>query len=259
MLECVINISEGRDPLLIARIASAAGTDLLDVHSDADHHRSVLTVIGTDAPRRIAIEAVARLDLRDHAGAHPRIGVIDVVPFVALGGSTVDEAVAARNDFCTWSATELALPCFRYGGERTLPEVRRGAFTTVAPDCGPSRPHPTAGAVAVGERPVLVAYNVWLADGDLAQAKRIATALRSPSVRALGLQVGDDIQVSLNLIDPATTGPGAIADAVRAETTVARCELVGLVPQWVLEREDPRRWGELDLRPERTIEARLRQ
>lgn len=256
MLECVVNISEGRDAAVIDAIAATAGADLLDVHTDPDHHRSVLTLLGEDAPRAVARAAVERLDLRTHDGVHPRVGVVDVVPFVALDGSTEADALAARDAFCSWAGTELALPCFRYGPERTLPDIRRGAFSTLVPDCGPDSPHPTAGAVAVGARPVLVAYNVWLAEADLALAKAIAASLRSPSVRALGLQVGDAVQVSMNLIAADVTGPGAVVDAVAAQAAVGRCELVGLVPRWVLDGEDPARWVELDLGPDRTIEGR---
>jgi glutamate formiminotransferase len=258
VLECVVNISEGRDAATIAAIAAAAGADLVDVHTDPDHHRSVLTLVGEAAPRAVAAEAVQRLDLRTHVGAHPRIGVVDVVPFVALAGSTDDDARRARDDFCAWAGAELSLPCFRYGPERSLPEVRRRAFAGLAPDCGPAIPHPTAGAAAVGVRPPMVAYNVWLADPDLALARRIAADVRSPAVRALGLQVGPEVQVSMNLIDPRRTGPGAVTDAVRARAVVARCELVGLVPAEVLAAEDPARWVELDLAPDRTIEARVR-
>jgi glutamate formiminotransferase/glutamate formiminotransferase/formiminotetrahydrofolate cyclodeaminase len=257
VLECVINISEGREDAVIAEIAAAAGSALLDVHTDPDHNRSVLTLVGTDAPRAVAAEAVERLDLRTHAGVHPRIGVVDVVPFVALDGSAPQDALVAREGFLRWAGAELAVPCFRYGPERTLPEVRRGAFAGLSPDAGPHDPHPSAGAMAVGARPVLVAYNVWLADADLDQARRVAAALRSPAVRALGLQVGDHVQVSCNLVDPAIVGPGAITDLVGAHAEVDRCELVGLVPRWVLEAEDPARWDELDLGPERTIEDRV--
>ena len=119
MLECVVNISEGRDVPAIAAIARAAGPGLLDVHTDPDHHRSVLTLVGEDAPRAVTREAVARLDLRRHQGAHPRIGVVDVVPFVALAGSSAADALAARDRFAGWAAGELGLPCFRYGPERT--------------------------------------------------------------------------------------------------------------------------------------------
>lgn len=259
MLECVVNISEGRDRRRIERIAARAGDALLDLHVDPDHHRSVLTLVGEDAPRSVAAEAVALLDLTEHAGAHPRIGVVDVVPFVALDGSTTADAIAARDGFGAWAGSELGVPCFRYGPERTLPDVRRSAFQALAPDSGPSAPHPTAGAIAVGQRPVLVAYNVWLAEPDLALAKRIAVAVRSPSVRALGLQVGEHVQVSMNLIDPAVTGPGTATDLVALLAPVQRCELVGLVPRWVLDLEDAERWGELDLDEDRTIEARLRR
>ena len=256
MLECVVNISEGRDQRVIDAIAASAGSDLLDVHTDPDHHRSVLTLLGEDAPRAVAAASVERLDLRRHQGVHPRIGVVDVVPFVALAGSTDDDARAARDRFSAWAGTELALPCFRYGPERTLPEVRRGAFVDLAPDTGPPSPHPTAGAVAVGVRPVLVAYNVWLAEPDLAAARAIARTIRGPAVRALGLAVGEEVQVSINLIDPAVVGPAEVTDAVAAQATVDRCELVGLVPRWVLDRIPAERWGTLDLGPDRTIEAR---
>ena len=256
MLECVVNISEGRDRSTIAAIADAAGPALLDLHTDPDHHRSVLTLLGEQAPRAVAAQAVALLDLRRHEGAHPRIGVVDVVPFVPLDDATAADAVTARDAFCRWAADELGLPCFRYGPERTLPEVRRGAFAAFGPDAGPPDPHPSAGAVAVGARPLLVAYNVWLAAADLEAARHIASALRGPTVRALGLAVGDRVQVSMNLIDPLVTGPGAVVDAVAALAPIAGCELVGLVPTAVLEAEDPRRWGDLDLGPDRTIEAR---
>lgn len=253
----MVNISEGRDRRTIDAIAAAAGSNLLDVHIDADHHRCVLTLVGEAAPRAVATEAVRRLDLRTHAGAHPRIGVVDVVPFVALDGSTPSDATAARDEFCRWSAHELAVPCFRYGPERSLPDVRRSAFVNLAPDDGPSTPHPTAGAMAVGARPLLVAYNVWLAEPDLALARAIAADLRSPQVRTLGLAVGDDVQVSMNLIDPLAVGPAAVTDAVRARAEVARCELVGLVPAAVLVAIPEARWSELDLAAECTIEARV--
>src|SRR5581483_608418 len=205
-------------------------------------------------------EAVARLDLRSHAGVHPRIGVLDVVPFVPLAGSTVDEALTARDGFAAWAADALALPCFLYGPERSLPDVRRGAFRTLAPDTGPSDPHPTAGAVAVGARPVLVAYNLWLAPGTpVAVARAVAKEMRGQAVRALGLDVGGHAQVSCNLIQPETFGPGAAFDAVASRCEVARAELVGLVPATVLAAEPPSRWPELDLDRSRTIEARLQE
>lgn len=262
MLECVLNVSEGRDPGVIAQLVSAAGGALLDVHSDADHHRSVLTMAGVDverATRALTSAAVQLLDIGVHTGAHPRIGVVDVVPFVPLDGSTMAEAVAARNAFVTWAADALALPCFVYGPERSLPDVRRRAFTTLVPDNGIGAPHPTAGACAVGARPVLVAYNLWLADADLSVARAVAAAIRSPHIRALGLAVRDQVQVSCNLIDPTVVGPGAAYDAVAARAAVARAELVGLLPASVLAQVPTERWPELDLSPRRTIEARFQE
>lgn len=262
VLECVVNISEGRDQDLIARLAATAGRALLDVHTDEHHHRSVLTLVGEDAPRAVTRAAVATLDLGPHEGVHPRIGVVDVVPFVPLAGDDAATALAARDRFATWAADELGVPTFLYGPERSLPEVRRGAFTTLRPDHGPATPHPTAGAIAVGARPLLVAYNLWLAVPDVVLARRLATAVRGPAVRALGLPVGDRAQVSLNLIDPATTGPAAVFDLVdRAARTagnrVVGAELVGLLPEAVLRAVDEERWEQLDLAAGRTIEARL--
>ncbi len=257
MLECVVNVSEGRRPAVVDALADAAGADLLDVHVDRDHHRSVLTLVGEDAPRAVARRAVELIDLRRHEGAHPRIGVLDVVPFVPLDDTPMAAAIAARDAFARWAADELELPCFLYGPERSLPDVRRGAFTTLSPDVGPSRPHPSAGAAAVGARPLLVAYNLWLAVPDLENARRIAASLRSDSVRALGLAVGDEVQVSMNLIDPARTGPAAVWDRVADEVAIARAELVGLVPATVLAATPEHRWDQLDLDADRTIEARL--
>ena len=252
-----MNISEGSRPHVVTAIASSAVGSLLDVHSDVHHNRSVLTLVGEEAPRAVARAAVAALDLRRHQGVHPRLGVVDVVPFVPLAGSTLLDAVAARDRFLDWMADELGVPGFAYGPERTLPEVRRLAFTELAPDRGPSRPHPTAGATAVGARPVLVAWNVWLAEADLARACRIAREIRGPRLRALGLQVGKRVQVSMNLIEPDELGPAEAWDLVADRGAVADAELVGLVPRSVLERTDPARWTELDLAEEKTIEWRL--
>lgn len=257
MLECVVNLSEGRDLATIAAIAATAGADLLDVHTDPHHHRSVLTLVGEDAPRAVATAACARLDLRTHNGVHPRIGVVDVVPFVPLGPAELADAVAARDRFGAWAAAELGLPGFAYGPERTLPDVRRHAFDDLVPTWGPATPHPTAGAVAVGARPLLVAYNAWLVEPDLALARRVATAVRRPGIRTLGLAVGDRVQVSMNLVDPLVVGPAEAADAVADHAAVAGCELVGLVPRAVLEAVPERRWAALDLAEDRTIEARL--
>ena len=257
MLECVINISEGTRLDVVETIGRAAGRELLDVHTDADHNRSVLTLVGEEAARAVTATAVLALDLRHHAGVHPRIGIVDVVPFVPLGSATFADALAARDRFAGWAADTLGVPCFVYGPERSLPDIRREAWDPLVPTTGPEAPHPTAGAIAVGARPLLVAYNVWLAEPDLALAKAIASDIRGPGVRTLGLAVGGEVQVSMNLIDPLVVGPATAYDAVAERAAVARAELVGLVPDAVLDAVDPARWDELDLAAERTIEARL--
>lgn len=262
MLECVVNISEGQDAATIAAIAAAAGADLLDVHTDPHHHRSVLTLIGEEAIRAVATAAVERLDLGSHRGVHPRIGVVDVVPFVPLAGSTLDDALSARDRFATWLSATHGVPCFHYGPERTLPDIRRGAFTALSPDTGPPVPHPTAGACAVGARDLLVAYNVWLADPDVTQAKAVASAVRGDGIRALGLLVGERAQVSMNLVEPLRVGPAEAFDRVAAAAaavgaTVEGAELVGLVPDAVLAAISDDRWTLLDLDRDRTIEARV--
>lgn len=269
MLECVVNISEGRDLALVSLIAAEAGDHVLDIHSDSNHNRSVITMAGDlveDAARAVTAAAFATLDVRNHAGAHPRLGVVDVVPFVPLAGSHMDDAVGARDRFLCWVAETFALPAFSYGpgpGEssmRSLPDVRRNAFGSLAPDAGPPTPHVRFGAVCVGARPPLVAYNVWLSpETDVLTARRVAAAVRGPSVRALGLRLGDRSQVSMNLIDPGSFGPMAAFDAVAAEVDVQGAELVGLVPASVLDAIPEQRWDALDLSAERTIEGRLAQ
>jgi glutamate formiminotransferase len=278
LAECVVNISEGRDLDVVDAIRAAGADQVLDVHSDPEHHRSVLTLGGPlgeveAAARTVVARAVELIDLRDHAGIHPRFGVADVVPFVTLAdtlpaGAGWESVLAARNRFAEWAGEQLALPCFFYGPERSLPDVRRRAFSTLAPDAGPLRPHPSAGAVAVGARGVLVAYNVWLAGPDdgpaevVEVARSIAATLRGPAVRALGFALGSGAQVSLNLVNPATVGVEAVYDQVAAAAeakgcTVSRAELVGLVPVGVLDHVPRRRWAELDLSEESTIERRL--
>jgi glutamate formiminotransferase len=268
-----MNVSEGRRPEVLDALRRAGGQAVLDLHADPDHHRAVLTLADEDAARAVAAEAVDRIDLRHHEGVHPRLGAVDVVPFVPRVGDDLEEAGRARDDFARWAGDVLHLPCFLYGPAprsggrsgpgaeghpgRSLPDVRRTAFAGLAPDTGPAAPHPTAGATAVGARPVLVAYNLWLADGDLATAQAIAQTLRGPAVRALGLAVGGTVQVSLNLVAPRQVGPADAYDAVAGRAAVARAELVGLVPTWVLDAVPRHRWAELDLDPSRTVEARL--
>ncbi len=257
LLACVVNVSEGRRNEVIAELVAAAGDALLDLHRDRDHHRTVLTMVGEAAPMAVTERAVDLLDLRVHSGAHPRIGVVDVVPFVPLAEATMADAVAARDRFAAWAGGGLKVPCFLYGPERSLPEVRRLAFTGLDPDTGPPAPHPTAGACAVGARAPLVAYNLWLDGSDLDRARSVARSVRGPAVRALGLQVGEHVQVSMNLLDPERVGPDIVYDLVAGRVAIARAELVGLMAEAVLHRIEPARWAELDLGPERTIEARL--
>ena len=163
--------------------------------------------------------------------------------------------------FAAWAADELGLPGFLYGTGRTLPDIRRSAWSKLAPDTGPDEPHPTAGAICVGARDVLVAYNVWL-EADIAVAKRIAKDVRTQNIRTLGLQVGAFTQVSMNLVSPHAAGPDVAFDAVVAcarehSATVLHAELVGLLPHDVLSAVPRGRWEELDLAEGRTIEARL--
>lgn len=264
MLECVVNVSEGRDPGLLSALSAAVQPDLLDLHTDPDHNRSVFTLVGTEAPRRLAAAAVSLLDISGHEGVHPRLGVVDVVPFVPLSGSTMDDALDARNAFAQWAAGDLGVPCFLYGPERSLPDVRRHAWRDLAPDVAPNgttSPHPTAGAMCVGARDILVAWNVWL-DADLDTAREIARRVRTPAIRTLGLQTDRYVQVSINLVNPLAHGPAEAWDAVAYEAqslgaVVMRSELVGLAPRAVLDAIDEDRWEELDLSPDRTIEARL--
>jgi len=275
VVECVINVSEGRDLQLLTALSAAAGPCLLDRHADPDHHRSVFTLAGPSddvaaGARSLATATVTLLDLTSHTGAHPRLGVLDVVPFVPfLPGrpppTDLPGVVALRDAFAQWLATQLGVPSFLYGplpGGRTrsLPEVRRHAFTELAPDFGPHEPHPTAGATAVGARPVLIAYNLWVSTHEV--ARQVAPLARGPAVRALALRVGERAQVSCNLMDAAVTGPAQVHDAVarlarEAGGAVTGAELVGLLPRAVLHAIPRARWPELALGEEATVEARL--
>lgn len=261
---------------MLRDLVDAAGPALLDLHHDAYHHRAVLTLGGLDAEvveaavRALTEAAVDAIDLREHRGVHPRFGVVDVVPFVPVAADgrpagpddDLGPALAARDRFSAWAAGELGLPCFHYGPERSLPDVRRGAFTELVPDVGPPEPHPTAGACAVGARGALIAYNLWLADAPPEVARRIASVVRRPGIRVLGLAVGAHTQVSCNLTDPYRVGPEVAYEAVdsaaaEAGASVARAELVGLVPQAVLQAVDEPDRARLDLAPDRTVEHRL--
>jgi glutamate formiminotransferase len=271
VLECVVNISEGRDRQLFTRLARSCGASLLDVHSDGHHNRSVFTLAGPQVVENtieLTREAIELIDLNDHLGAHPRIGVVDVVPFVPIGPvgyrHPIDlrEALEARDQFAHAVSESLALPCFLYGPERSLPEIRRTAFRTLPPDLGPSEPHPSAGACCVGARGVLVAYNVNIAGVDLATTRTIASEVRSTELRTLGFDLGGTMQVSCNLIDPGLFGVEAAYDCIAAAVEkhhgeIHNAELVGLLPAALLEEVDRSRWKELGLNEGSTIESRL--
>jgi glutamate formiminotransferase / 5-formyltetrahydrofolate cyclo-ligase len=272
LLECVVNLSEGCDPVVLAALSAAAGRCLLDRHSDCGHHRSVFTLAGGEsavihAVQELAEAAVKLLDLGGHVGAHPRFGVVDVVPWVAMEGWPLRDAqgpgaergLNARDAFARWAASELGVPAFLYGPGRSLPEVRREAWRTLRPDFGPLEPHPTAGSVAVGARGLMVAYNLWLEEADLAKARAVAAMLRSAEVRALAFVLGERVQVSCNLVQPLVVGPAQVWDTVASMAPVAKAELVGLVPLAVLAATPKWRWDELDLAVERTIEDRLEE
>ncbi len=256
MLECVINISEGQDAAVLASLAEACGDALLDRHTDVDHHRSVFTLAGSDpskaieAARALTDAASSRIDIRTHFGVHPRLGVIDVVPFVALHSTPSSEAAVAAIDYAKWVVETHSVPVFLYGDadleNRSLPDARRTAFKTRAPDLGPAEPHPTLGAVAVGARPPMVAINVDIDTDDLALARAIAGKVRErdgglPGVRSLGFDLPHlgQVQVSMNIVGLEQT---SIEEAcleverliVASGASVARIELVGLVPDAAL-------------------------
>ena len=270
MFECVINISEGRDLSILDELSYSAGQSLRDRHPDRFHNRSVFTLINS-APvllsdvHHIVDVAMSRLDLAPHEGVHPRLGVVDVVPFVALDPQESAMARHLRDNTARWIADTFDVPVFLYGAlnkeERTLPFVRRHAFTDLAADFGPQRPDPQRGAVVVGARELLVAWNLWLHHATLDDARRIAQSVRRTGVRALGLQVGADVQVSCNLVDLNLAVPSQIFDQVsqclKPPAHIARAELVGLIPQMLLSREEPGRWVQLGLSQAVTIESRI--
>ncbi|MGE0709372.1 MAG: glutamate formimidoyltransferase [Planctomycetota bacterium] len=294
LVECVPNFSEGRDPARIAALEQAArsvpGVALLDTHRDPDHHRCVLTLAGapaavSEAAFRCVALAVESIDLRGHDGVHPRIGAADVVPFVPLEGATREACVALAMALGERLARELDLPIYYYGHaarrdeRRRLPWLRSPGFEGLAaalatperaPDLGPARPHPSAGATVVGARDLLLAFNLDLASDDRLLARRIAREIRAsggglPGVQARGLALPRQgrVQVSTNLLDLAATGPGRVyaevaRRAAEAGVEVAKTELVGLMPE-VAVCEAARTLLKLgEPLPERLLEARLR-
>ena len=260
------NVSEGRDRALIRALADAVeavGVQLLDVHSDVDHHRSVFTYLGApDAVERATLAlaelAIARIDLRRHQGVHPRVGALDVVPFAPLRGLPMADAVDSARRVGRAICEMTGVPVFYYAeaaadpNRRELPVVRWGGFERLAerladprwrPDCGAATPHPSAGVTVVGAREPLVAFNAMLDARDVAIARAIAAAMREtapgglPRVRAIGvfLESRGIAQVSMNLLDVRRTPPRVVAERVIVEARaraaiVTQWELVGCAP-----------------------------
>ena len=264
-IECVPNFSEGRRPDVVealrAAIAEVPGVLLLDVHSDVDHNRSVITFAGPSPSVAEAAFAAIRLaarqiDLNRHSGEHPRIGATDVVPFIPLSGASLEDCVTLARELGRRVGDELGIPVYLYEAAATRPErvnlenLRRGEYEGLreaiatdpgrTPDFGPSRLGP-AGATVIGARPPLIAFNIYLTTSDVSVAKAIARSIRAssgglPCVKALGLEVGGHAQVSMNLTDYRRTSLATVVEAVRREAErqgagILRSELVGLIPQ----------------------------
>jgi len=271
LIECIPNVSEGRRDEVVAAIAAAAvkaapGVVLLDRTSDPDHNRSVLTFLGDGEPLVAAMTALveaslAAIDLRTHRGAHPRLGAVDVIPFVPVRGATSAECVELAKALGRTLAERFGLPVYLYEDAAAVPErqnlatIRKGEFEGLAkkmedpawkPDFGPAAPHPSGGAVVVGARAPLIAYNINLATADLAVAERIAKAIRHLSggyrfVKAMGvkLEARGQVQVSINMTNFEKTPLHRVFETVRSEAerhgvAVIGSEIVGLVPQAAL-------------------------
>lgn len=290
LVECVPNFSEGRRSDVVDQLAAAVAATpevyLLDRTSDVDHNRSVLTFAGPPEPVMAAMEAAVavalrRIDMTAHEGQHPRIGAVDVVPFVPLGDSTIEECIELARRFGQRIAERFDLPVYLYARAATRPDrvvladLRRPQFEGLReliaqhgrePDFGPPLLHPTAGAVAVGARPFLIAYNINLASPDVDLAKRIARRVREssgglPRVQALGLPLEElgCAQVSMNLLDFSVSSLWLVWETVRALAAdegveLRESELIGLAPLAALRDVADHIGAPAD----RSIEARLR-
>jgi glutamate formiminotransferase len=266
IIECVPNVSEGRDRGSIEEMAAAVrsvpGLRLLNVSSDGSHNRSVFTFVGdADAVRggvhALFEAALPRIDLRTHRGEHPRMGAVDVVPFIPIRGSSVEGCVALSREVGGEIAQRFGIPVYLYEdsasgeGRRNLAEVRKGQYEGFAekmkdplwkPDFGPDQPHPSAGVVAMGARAFLIAYNINLGTAELAIAERIAKAIRQRSggfryVKAMGVALADRgiVQVSINMTNFRRTPLHRVFECVRAEADrhgvpIVGSEIVGLTP-----------------------------
>lgn len=269
LLECVPNISEGRDPAIVdACVAAVESTRARVLHrtSDAVHNRSVLTIAGgydelREAALALAAVTVERIDLRTHSGVHPRIGALDVLPFVPLRDATMDDAVRLARETAAEIWHRLGVPSFLYGAaaatpvRRNLAAVRQGQFEGLdarfvlpewLPDYGDVAKHASAGAIAVGARDILIAFNVELDTGDVTLAKSIARRLRERdgglrTLKALGLRLSESlVQVSLNVTDYRATPLYLAVELIRqmaaqAGVAVVRSELIGCLPHAAVE------------------------
>lgn len=291
IVECVPNFSEGRRQevidAIVAAIAAAPGTKVLDVQSDADHNRTVVTFVGEpeaalEGAFQGARQAAALIDLTVHRGEHPRMGATDVIPFIPVRGVSMEECVALARRLGQRIGDELAIPVYLYAKaasrpeRESLPAVRKGEFEGLreligsdparTPDFGPRQMGP-AGATAVGARPFLIAFNVYLNTADVEIAKKIAKTLRFSSgglryVQAMGVLVEGQAQVSMNLTDFRQTAMHTVLEMVRREAArygaaVTRSELVGMLPQQAL--VDAACWYlQLDgFKPDQVLENRL--
>ena len=266
LVECVPNISDGRRAEVISSVAAAIaavpGVRLLDQTSDPDHNRSVFTFAGEPdavlaAAHALADVAFREIDMRGHTGAHPRLGAVDVVPFVPISGVTMDECVALARRFGREAGERHAVPVYFYADAATRPErVKLGDIrnkiqyeglpaalaTTHVPDAGPARFNERSGGMVVGARPFLIAFNIELDTTDLALAKRIAKEIREssgglPAIQALGFPLSDPprVQVSMNVVDFRRTSLATAWEAVESRARAAgvrvlRGELIGLIP-----------------------------
>jgi len=295
LVECVPNFSEGRRPEVVAAIrdaiAAVDGVAVLDVSSDHSHNRTVVTFV---VPVERAVDAAfagmraarERIDLNHHTGEHPRMGATDVVPFIPLEGATMEDCIVLARALGERVGRELEIPVFLYERAATRPDrenladVRRGEFEGIrgemsagaanrVPDFGPSRIHPTAGAVAIGARPFLVAYNVYLGPAaNLPVAKAVAKAVRGSSgglryVKGLGLEVDGQAQVSMNLVDTEKTPLYRAFDVVKMEAEAQGVsptwsEIVGLVPEKALFETAARHIQLRDFKPEMVLENKVR-
>ncbi len=267
LVECVPNFSEGRDPQVLAKILaeieSVEGTQLLDYEMDKDHNRAVVTIVGEPGPvKEAAFKAIAKaaelIDLEKHTGEHPRMGATDVCPFVPVSGISMEECIEMARELGKRVGDELQIPVYLYESAAVIPErenladVRRGEYEGIRdsigtdpkrkPDFGPSKTHPKAGAIAIGARPFLIAFNVYLGTQNLKIAKDIANAIRHAQggyrhVKAMGFEISArrQVQISMNLVNYEKTPIFRVFETIKSEASrygvpVTSSEIVGLLP-----------------------------